>query len=250
MRTACASVFCGLLLFCSTASLAQTSGKTGVPSSILSGGINLRAVAGAPFSANVVRESVQVMADGTRTAAEHRGKMFRDSEGRTRSETELESPQAGAGHSSGRYVTIIDPVQQISIVLNVEAKTAAVFHLPPASAASGRDLKLAAAAQAARTGGAGRAATAGAEDLGAMMIEGFSVAGSRRTNAAEAGAGKDKVVTESWFSPELKVELLSTQVSQSLSRTTRLVNIAPGEPDPALFQVPADYAVQENPAAK
>jgi hypothetical protein len=250
MKSDRASAFCGLLLFCVTTSLAQSGGTAAMPSSILSGGINLRAVAGAPFSADVVRESVRVMADGTRSTSEHHGKMFRDSEGRTRSETELDSPQAGARHLSGRYVTIVDPVQQLSIVLNVEAKTVTVFHLPPASAVSARELKLAAAAQSVHTGGAGRSAMAGIEELGAMTIEGFSVAGSRRTNAAEVGAMKDKVVTESWFSPELKVELLSTQVSQSLSRTTRLVNIVPGEPDPALFQVPAGYAVQENTAAK
>ena len=83
-----------------------------------------------------------------------------------------------------------------------------------------------------------------------MTIEGFAVTGSRRTHANEASDAKDKLqkaVTESWFSPELKVELLSTaQVAQSATQTTRLMYIVPGEPDPALFQAPADYDVQES----
>ena len=83
-----------------------------------------------------------------------------------------------------------------------------------------------------------------------MIMEGFAVTGSRRIHATEAGAAQDKAqkaVTETWFSPELKVELRSTtQVAQSVTRTTRLTGIVPGEPDPALFQVPAGYAVQEN----
>lgn len=244
MRTACAPLFCGFLFLCATTLAAQNGGP--MPSSTLSGGINLRAAAGAPFSADVVKETVQVLADGTRVQAEVHGKMFRDAEGRTRSETELANPQAGA--EPKRFITIIDPVLRLSYVLNVATKTALVFHLPAASAVPARAMKLAAAAQAAQRSGTGHSATAGEEDLGTNTIEGFLVAGTRRTRSAEAGATKDttvNVVTQTWFSPDLKVELLSTQVSPSTTRTTRLKNIVSGEPDPALFQVPADYAVQE-----
>ena len=252
----CAFILSNFLL-CTTICIAQTGGqlggmaggKTGT-SSTLSGGINLRAIAGAPFSADVVKESTQVQADGMPARQETHGKMFRDSLGRTRSETELESSVAGA--EPKRYVTIVDPVQQLSIVLDVAAKKATVFHLPVSTAMSANELKLVAKAQAAHHGRAGHSATNsdGPEDLGAMVLEGFSVTGTRRAHANEASAAKDKpqnAITESWFSAELKIELLSTtQVSQSVTRTTKLTNIVPGEPDPTLFQAPADYAVQEN----
>jgi hypothetical protein len=213
--------------------------------STLSGGINLRSLEGAPFSADVISETVETMPDGTSSHHVTRGKMFRDSAGRTRSETELVGPNTGA--EPRRFVTIVDPVQQVSIVLDVAAQKASVSHWTPAPAASPRNVKLA-VAQAARPGAAGRAAAAGTEDLGSMMMEGFSVTGARRTRPAEAGATKGKTpVSESWFSPELKVELLTTtQLSQSVTRTTRLTNIAPGEPDPSLFQIPLGYAVRDN----
>jgi hypothetical protein len=250
----CCAFVCLALLLCATTSLAQTVYKTGgttnaLTSSTLSGGINLRSISGVPFSAEVVKESTQLMPDGTSTRHETHGRMFRDSAGRTRSETELECSIAGA--EPKRYVTIIDPVQQLSIVLDVAAKRAAVFHLPVPTAMPVNELKLVARAQSAHRDAAGRSATNGdaPEELGTMVLEGFSVTGSRRTHANEAGAAdkSQKAVTENWFSPELKIELLSTtQVSQSATRTTKLSNIVPGEPDPTLFQTPADYAIQEN----
>jgi hypothetical protein len=240
----CVFIFFNLLLL-TTISIAQSGGITGgktSTSSTLSGGINLRSIAGAPFSAGVVKESIQVLADGTPARHETHGKMFRDSLGRTRSETELESSVAGV--EPKRYVTIVDPVQQVSIVLDLQTKTAEIFHLPAAPAVPAR-MKLAVAAHANDP-----RAAAETQDLGAMVIEGFSVTGSRHTRASQAGATQDKAqntITESWFSPELKIELLSTtQVSQSVTRTTRLTNIVPGEPDPTLFQAPSNYAVQDN----
>ncbi|HEY1526275.1 MAG TPA: hypothetical protein VGH51_08565 [Candidatus Angelobacter sp.] len=246
MKSVCISLVSTLFL-CSIA-LAQTNGRSGAYSaSTVSGGINLRSVVGAPFSADVVSQSTQILADGTPVTRESHGKMFRDSAGRTRSETELESSAAGVGPK--RFVTIVDPVQGTSIVLDVAAKTATIFHLPSAPAVTARKLNLATAAQTGRQG-AGHLNVPGSEDLGAMMIEGFAVTGSRRTRATEAGDAKGtspNIVTETWFSPDLKVELLvTTQDLQSVSRTTRLTRIMPGEPDPALFQAPADYTVGEN----
>jgi hypothetical protein len=240
MKAACALV-CSILFVCASPSFGQISGGHNLASrSTLSGGINLRSITGAPFSADVVKQSTQLLPEGSRALIETHGKMFRDAEGRTRVETELAS---GTG-STRHFITIIDPVQQISIVLNVEAKTATVFHLPQAPAASERQLKLA-ATQVAR-----RSAAGGPEDLGAMTMEGFSVTGTRSTHPAEAGTARDKAqiaITDSWVSPELKVELMAvTQMPQAVTETTRLTNIVPGAPDPTLFQAPADYTVQDN----
>ena len=207
--------------------------------STLSGGINLRSVEGAPFSADVVNETVEAMPDGTSSRQTTHGKMFRDSAGRTRSETELIGPNTGA--APRRFVAIIDPVEQLSIILDVAAQTASVSHLPPAPATSVSNVKL-----AALQSGSKRNASANTEALGETMMEGFSVTGSRHTRPAEAGAA-GKMAVESWFSSELKVELLATtHVSQSVTRTTRLTNIVPGEPDPSLFQIPIGYAVRGN----
>jgi hypothetical protein len=211
--------------------------------STLSSGINLRSVEGAPFSADVVNETVEAMPDGTDSRQATHGKMFRDSAGRTRSETELIGPNTGA--EPRRFVTIIDPVEQLSIILDVAAHTASVSHLPPAQATSVNNVKLA-AAQAARQSAEKRNNSVNTEALGEMIMEGFSVTGSRHTRPAEAGAA-GKMAVESWFCSDLKVELLATtHVSQSMARTTRLTNIVPGEPDPSLFQIPMSYTVRNN----
>jgi hypothetical protein len=90
------------------------------------------------------------------------------------------------------------------------------------------------------------------EDLGAMEIEGYTVTGTRFTNTIPAGEmGNDQPLTttnERWFSQDLKMYLLDRFESpESGKRVHRLVNIRLGDPDPLLFQVPADYTVKENP---
>lgn len=250
MKSACISLIT-ILLLCSI-SLGQTSSSPATYStSTLSNGINLRAVAGAPFFADVVSQSTLVRADGTPVARETDGKMFRDSVGRTRSETELESPVAGV--AARRFVTIVDPIQGISTVLDVAAKSATVFHLSSVHPVTTSNVKLMALLPAGRAS-VKHLTPPGSEDLGGMMMEGFSVNGTRRAGASAASTAKGALpstVTESWFSPELKVELLVTrQGPQSASRTTRLTNITPGEPDPNIFQVPADYTIHDNSQSK
>jgi hypothetical protein len=250
MKSACISLASTLVL-CSL-SLGQTSSSPAVYSAnTLSSEVNLRAVAGAPFSADVVSQSTLVLADGTPVTRETRGKMFRDSAGRTRSETELESPVAGV--AARRIITIVDPVQGTSTVLDVAAKSATVFHLPSAPAVNASNLKLAAATQIGRAG-VKQVTPRGFEDRGEMMMEGFAVTGTRRVGASAASTAKgalSNVVTESWFSKELKVDLLVTrQGPQSANRTTKLTNITPGEPDPTVFQIPADYTVRDSSQAK
>lgn len=248
MKTACISLVVTIAL--SSISLSQTNApRATYPASTLSGGINLRSVAGAPFSADVVSQSTQIQADGTPVTRETHGKMFRDSAGRTRSEIDLQSSVAGGAR---RFVTIVDPMQGTSIVLDVAAKSATVFHLPAAPAINANKIRLAAATQTGRAN-VRQLSPSGTEDLGSMMMEGFAVTGTRRAGASEAAkVSTQKVMTESWFSKELKIDLLVTRqgLPQSMSRTTRLTNITPGEPDPTVFQVPADYTVRDNSQSK
>ncbi|MGC2697614.1 MAG: hypothetical protein WA738_17645 [Candidatus Angelobacter sp.] len=239
MKTACAPILAAFLLFCTTA-LAQTSGKPAMPSSTLSGGINLRAIAAAPFSADVLRESVLVMADGTQVLTEVHGKMFRDSEGRTRSETQIV-----AGATPQYYVTIVDPVQQIRITLNPQTKTATRSPLPaPAPMRSQAGLLAGITNALARP-----PAIVAHEDLGSAMLEGFTVAVSRMTRPAENTVKVEKarnMVIETWFSPELKIELQAKlEVPNKSAVITRLQNIVATDQDRALFEVPADYTVQD-----
>jgi len=82
-------------------------------------------VKGAPYSAEGVTESVQVLADGNRIVRKNTTQIYRDSEGRTRREHTLSTlgPWATAGEPT-RTVSIFDPVAGYSYSLDPRSRTA------------------------------------------------------------------------------------------------------------------------------
>jgi len=88
------------------------------------------------------------------------------------------------------------------------------------------------------------------ESLGTQSIEGVMAEGTRMTLTIPAGKiGNDRpivTVNERWYSPELQTVVLTKNSDPRMGETTyRLTNINRSEPDPSLFQVPADYTVDE-----
>ena len=244
----------------------------GVIGSILGPGIS--ATPGQPFSADVIDETDRFLADGNHIHRENHGRIFRDSQGRTRNETELGNYAPGARPIL--HVMISDPVEGRFILLNPEQKTATINNFgkrisdpglgspaQPANNAAGSGAPAAAAAQpglvqplrnlraASGTQAPGKLQISH-EDLGSTEIEGFTVTGTRYTRTIPAGEmGNDQPMTttnERWFSPDLKMDLLNKSESpESGKHVRKLVNIRMGDPDPLLFQVPADYTVKETP---
>ncbi len=88
-----------------------------------------------------------------------------------------------------------------------------------------------------------------AEGLGKQIMEGLEVEGKRTTLTIPAGQiGNEQpivVTNESWYSPELQLIVFSKRDDPMAGTTTyRLTNIVRAEPDPALFEVPAEYKVE------
>jgi hypothetical protein len=88
------------------------------------------------------------------------------------------------------------------------------------------------------------------EQLGTQSIEGVMAEGTRVTFTIPAGKiGNERpivTVNERWYSPELQTIVLTKNSDPRMGETTyRLTNINRSEPDPSLFQVPADYTVDE-----
>lgn len=86
------------------------------------------------------------------------------------------------------------------------------------------------------------------EDLGTQFMEGVSAEGTKTTMTIPAGQIGNElpihVISERWFSPELKVLVVSRQSDPRFGETTyRLTNITRGEPSPDLFDVPSDFKV-------
>jgi hypothetical protein len=225
-------------------------------------GPGIRGTPGNPFSADVIEENDRFLADGNHIHRESHGRIFRDSQGRTRNESEI--GVFGLLAKPFVHIMISDPVEGRIILLDPEHKTATVNQFGKRNSAAGvglpaqpanNDAKSNAPANTVAEPGAMQAAgkwKSSHEDLGATVIEGYTVTGTRFTNTIPAGEmGNDQPITstnERWFSQDLKMELLNKFESpESGKRVHKLVNIRLGDPDPLLFQVPADYTVKENP---
>jgi hypothetical protein len=74
-------------------------------------------ITGSPYSAVAVTEDVQTLADGNRIVQKHSETMYRDGQGRERSETALASGQ-------GFTAAISDPVAKTGYTLNSQTRTA------------------------------------------------------------------------------------------------------------------------------
>jgi TonB family protein len=92
--------------------------------------------------------------------------------------------------------------------------------------------------------------TSNTEVLGKLAVEGLECEGTRLITTIPAGAiGNERpieIVNETWFSPELKMTILSKRSDPRFGESTyRVTNITRAEPDAQLFQVPSDYTIKE-----
>ncbi len=202
-------------------------------------GMSHKVVQGAPYSAQAVTQFTQTLSTGDHIQRTTTGSIARDSQGRTRAERSFGAIGAlSAGPGAGRTVMIFDPVGGKSYVLDPERKTVRSTPIP-----------------AVRTDGAHvrperNLAMAKTEDLGTQVIQGVSAQGKRVTRTIPAGKeGNEKeidIVTETWYSPDLQVVVMSKTSDPRFGDSVYQLNaITRVEPDPALFAVPSDYTVKE-----
>ena len=207
-------------------------------------------VKGAPYSAEIVSEDTQVLGDGNRIVNKSTQNFFRDSEGRTRREI------------NGDVIMIDDPVASVHYMLNPKAKTAHKIALPKlaegAMGSSNVRVMTASPAEGKKVVTVTQRVIAGptseepgtVEQLGKQTMEGLAVTGTRRTVSIPAGKiGNDRPINsvfESWVSDELKATIYSKRTDprfgDSVNRTT---NVRRGEQPRSLFDVPADYKLEE-----
>jgi hypothetical protein len=207
---------------------------------------------GLPYSAEFVTTRVQTLADGTQITT-HQDKQFqaRDSAGRTRSEVYLPERLQGSHRASDQpiFITIADPVAGQFIHLDPRQKIATVTPFPithteqstPKSQPTAHVPPLPQLEML----------HSSVEKLGGESIGGVNAEGRRITRIIPAGTeGNDRdftVITERWESPELGIEVLEKTTDPRSGVTTKETkNLTRAEPDPALFQIPADYKLQDS----
>ena len=240
-------------------------------------------VVSAPYSAMITNESVQTLADGNRIVHTSTGSTARDSQGRTRQDTVLPTLGSLSAANAPHLIFIHDPVAQTSYTLNLTDKTAHKMPAlpplpdvgvggatvtmrvvdgkqaplpPPTPDADATPVTISAAGSGMffekhlSTEAEGQAST---EDLGTQSMEGVLVKGMRTTHTIPAGQiGNEQpitIVTEVWTSPELKTVVYSKRSDPRMGEQTfRLSNLVRAEPNPALFTVPADFKIVDDPA--
>jgi len=223
-------------------------------------------VTGQPYSGEMETEHTQTLSNGTHINQKREvSRMYRDSQGRTRTERLLFPPllQPDAAKEQGpRLIQIYDPVEGYSYTLDPRkhiAHRVAVQTLPEAPAKKAQTFSDPANGQPAPPSlgrfGAGtnnpRRLNMKREPLGTEMIDGVEAEGWRTTITTAAGAiGNDKPIThvcETWQATELQILVLSKCTDpRSGHSTMRLKNLDRSEPDATLFMVPSDYTIVDD----
>jgi hypothetical protein len=204
-------------------------------------GISNKVVQGAPYSAQAVTQFTQTLSTGDHIQRSNTASVARDSVGRTRTDRSLATvgalSAAGGGHD--RAIIIHDPVAGMSYALDPASRTARSTQISGVRAGAGEARPHERPQAAAKT-----------EDLGAQVIQGLSTQGKRVTRVIAAGReGNEKeidIVTETWYSPDLQVVLMSKTSDPRFGETVYQLNsISRTEPDASLFTVPSDYTVTQ-----
>ena len=202
-------------------------------------------IVGAPYSATIVTTVVQLLSDGNRIENESTSTVARDGTGRVRREQQLAALGPFVPAPSLQIVTISDPANGVFYSLDTERKVATrsrhvrvgVLDREHAPVVLGPAIQVPAPRSV---------------SLGTQVIDGLIVEGTRVTSSVPAGAiGNQQaieIVSERWFSPELRVTILSTLSDPRFGETTyRLTNIQRAEPPAERFRVPGDYKIQDAP---
>ncbi len=220
---------------------------------VLDEGFGNQVVRGKPFSATEERHSLQTLGDGTRIENVQTNRLFRDADGRTRVEE-----MNGA-------ITIYDPATGSRVELDPSTKTAHKgngFRYTTTTAGAWGTVTSAVLSQAGRVSTVApftnNAATMQGvmsettENLGTQAVNGVNAVGVRTTMVipkGQIGNNKDiKVMTERWSSNDLQMLVKSVNSDPRFGETPyQLTKVTQSAPDPALFQIPADYTVAEQP---
>lgn len=197
---------------------------------------SVRLVTGAPYSAMGTSETVVTAADGSRRVRHNTVRVWRDSDGRTRSEYELTSIGGRTPVEINSRLTVIDdPAARERYVMRPDGKVIVVA-IEPCRSASDPDVTV----------GPPRPArlplkVSPTVRLGERKVDGETLTGSRVEATIPAGAmGNERPVkmsAEQWYGKDLQVVVEATYKDPRTGETKyKLREIQRNEPDASLFR--------------
>lgn len=224
--------------------------------------MEFKVVKGAPYSAEAETEIHQTLSDGNHIDHKVTASIYRDGEGRVRRERTLS--MLGPMAAQGKMVTLFDPVEHVTYLLDAARKTA--YKMP----ARRKGMMGMARGPKVMMGMGGGVTTMGMSggnfmykrerveskpqsvSLGTRTIDGVTAEGTRTTTVIPAGKiGNEKpitVVSERWYSPQLQTYLMTRRDDPRFGVIThQITNLKLGEPPENLFKVPAGYKIKQGP---
>jgi hypothetical protein len=226
--------------------------------------VSVRSEPTAPYSATEESSAVQTLIDGTHITPKPRlSKTYHDSQGRTRDERPFCGPSSDDHEAV--VVTIRDPVAGVAYILDMQNRIAHRFTASPEDkprAASGISGSVSGTSSSVRGTTAATDPPSSSvsakprhseesEPLGTQTIEGLAADGLRTTEIIPMNAQDNdkeiRVVIETWRSSELETMIFRKTSDPRFGEITwRLMDINLSEPDPSLFQVPADFKIVDD----
>ena len=239
--------------------------------------LDSKVVKDAPYSAEAVTETIEILTDGNRIIRKNSSQLYRDAQGRTRREDHLGAVGPWATGEAKTMIFINDPVAGVNYVLDPETKTArkmdvsrrveqsasgpdgaVEFNVEVEKAeASGPDRMVFIQRGVATSTGTGHVmehkvleGNQKTESLGKQTTRGLEGGGTGTKRTVPAGAvGNERaieILTERWHSPALGQDVLRKHTDPHFGETTyRLTKIIRSEPMASLFELPSDYTVKE-----
>jgi hypothetical protein len=215
-----------------------------------------------PYTAHFRIVTEQTLANGTMITHESTEIQARDSQGRQFFST---TTPLGGNKAERTTVYINDPVARMRTNWSSLAKMATVRPMPPpatpgqervcwstnpaaSATALTREEVNALALENATVDAAKQKQPVSREDLGTQTIQGVVATGARTTRTIPAGdEGNDAplvITDEVWQSKALGIVVQTVTDDPRTGKQTReLVALEQSEPDPALFQPPADFKI-------
>lgn len=211
-------------------------------------------VKGAAFSAQVVVENNQTLANGVHVAQKLSGALYRDSDGRTRQEL----PRAGGpelvliNDSSAGVLYHLNVLRHTAVKVSVDSQrlNREMEEMHRQREHEAREHLEKERAVALKGGEREIEPQRKVESLGVQTFEGVQAEVTRFTITIPAGMeGNDQpfdIVSERWYSPELHILLMGKRSDPRTGEMIyRLTNINRGEPARSLFEAPSDFTVKE-----
>jgi hypothetical protein len=207
-------------------------------------GVELLPLPGMPLTGKSNVQWTRTLEDGSTVTVKEQANLARDSQGRMYRERRAFEPADSDRPSPLMELQFFDPTARTRTICTVATRQCVIsdYHpsrqfalLPPGPYANGtRNLNR--------------------EDLGANVIDGVNVTGTRETTTINPGVvGNDRALVstrEFWYSAQLQTNLLVTRIDpREGKQVIRLIGFSQSEPDPHTFDIPEGYAIHDQRAA-